>query len=176
MVEAGAIVQGIMAARDKEKINVRWPLKKAVVYLHKNNAAVMDNIKPLVDLILRQTNIKDINFNTVEKTLDEELQGVAFQFGHVVLDTEMTKELEEEGYARELMRRIQSLRKEAGLQKQNEIELYIDIDVGLNKWKKQIEERCGAKTVKFETPKNVKHSVTADVKNKRFEIGFNVVN
>lgn len=165
-----------MAARDKEKVNVRWPLGKAVVYLHKEHEAAKNTIKPLLKLILRQTNIKDIYFNVVKKALDEEMQGVCFQYGHVVLDLKITKELEEEGYARELMRRIQQLRKEACLKKENEIELFVDINVNLGKWKKQIQERCGAKTIKFEKSKSLKFSSSGDIKDKKFDIGFNLVN
>ena len=169
------IVQGIMAARDKEKLNVRWPLKKAEILLHKDHTKVLNAVKPLVELITQLTNLKDIKFIVNKKTLDEELQDVKFDFGHIKLDTDMTKELEEEGYARELMRRIQSLRKEAGLKKENYIELFINIDVDLSKWKKTIMERCGAKKLEFKINVDAKYKVDGEVKDKKFNIGFNVV-
>lgn len=172
MEHVNLILQSIMAARDKEKLNVRWPLKKAVVNLHKDYGDVKDAVKPLVSLILKQSNLKNLEFNVVEKTLDEEIQGVSFKFGHVILDLELTKELEEEGFARELMRRIQNLRKESGLKKEDEINLFLKIDVDLSKWKEQIANRCGAKTIKFESPKDTKNNVTGDIKGKIFEIGF----
>ena len=90
------LMQGILAARDKEKINVRWPLKKATVYVHKDHKEIIDKIKPFVDsLILKQTNIKEIEFFPTDKTLDEELQGIVFQYGHIALDLTTNKELEE---------------------------------------------------------------------------------
>jgi len=168
------LMQGILAARDKEKINVRWPLKKATVYVHKDHKEIIDKIKPFVDsLILKQTNIKEIEFFPTDKTLDEELQGIVFQYGHIALDLTTNKELEEEGFARELMRRVQALRKEAGLKKESKVDIFINIEVKLEKWKKQIQERCGAKNLKFESPANCKFNSRGEIKEKIFEIGFN---
>ncbi len=175
MENCSIIIQGLMAARDKEKINVRWPLAKTVIYLHKQNKDVKKNVQSLAELILKQANIKKIKFAITEKTLDEELQGAAFQYGHIVLDTDLTKELEEEGYARELMRRIQSLRKNAGLKKQDKVELFIFIDVNLKKWAKNIKERCGAKTLSFEKGENLSYSDKGNIRGKDFSIGFNLV-
>ncbi|MBI2148147.1 isoleucine--tRNA ligase [Candidatus Woesearchaeota archaeon] len=169
------VIQGVMAARDKEKINVRWPLARAIIYLHKDHENVKKATELLLEPVLKQINVKKLDFKVVEKTLDEELQGISFKFGHVVLNLEFTKELEEEGFAREIMRRIQNLRKEAGLKKENEIELFVNIDVDLTKWKKQIEEKCGARTLKFEIQKNVKHSTSGEIKSKKFDIGFNLL-
>ncbi len=172
---AREIIQVISAARDKEKINVRWPLKKATIYLHKPST-IEDTIIPILDLIQKQTNIKSIQFKIINKTIDEKLEGIQFEYGYIVLDTETTKELEEEGYARELMRRIQSLRKEANLKKEDNIELIIDIKVDLKKWKKQISERCGAKKLNFGKVSNTKFKADGELKGKKFEVGFNLGN
>ncbi|MBI2580210.1 isoleucine--tRNA ligase [Candidatus Woesearchaeota archaeon] len=47
------------------------------------------------------------------------------QYGEVYVDTETTEEMELEGYERELVRRIQQARKEAGLSKEQQISLVI---------------------------------------------------
>ncbi len=171
---ASVLLQNIMAARDKIKLNVRWPLKKVEIYLHTDHKNVEKEVGVLLPLILQQTNIKQLHFKVTEKTLDEELSGLAFVYGHIVLDTEMTKELEEEGFSREIMRRVQSLRKEAGLKKEDEIELFIDIGIDLSLWKKQIMQRCGATTLEFGTFTSLQHHLTGDIKTKNFKIGFNV--
>ncbi len=49
----------------------------------------------------------------------------------VVLDTEITPELRAEGYVRELVHAIQQLRKEAGFEVTDRIELYLDADAEL---------------------------------------------
>lgn len=49
----------------------------------------------------------------------------AFNEGAVYLSEERSEELIEEGYARELLRKVQSLRKDLGLQKRDKIELHI---------------------------------------------------
>ncbi len=175
MSSANAVIQGIMAARDKEKINVRWPLKKAEILLHKDHDKYLIGLESLKEIILQQTNLKGLKFIITTKTLDEELQGVKFEYGHVKLDLDITKELEEEGYSRELMRRVQSLRKESGLKKEDQIELFINVKVDLNKWKNVIMERCGAKNLNFSKFRDLKYTINGEIKGKNFEIGFNVL-
>ena len=71
----------------------------------------------------------------------------------VKLDTKLTPELESEGYAREMSRAVQAYRKELGLKKENEIELYISSDEELkkilDKWKNFIMERTNSTTIEF---------------------------
>ncbi|MBS3168126.1 isoleucine--tRNA ligase [Candidatus Woesearchaeota archaeon] len=176
MIDCDLVIQSIMAARDKEKVNVRWPLNKAIVYLHKDHKEVKASVETLRDLILKQCNLKAINFIVVQKTLDEEIQGYDFDYGHVVLDLVMDKKLEAEGYARELMRRIQNLRKEAKLIKEDSIELFIDIDLDLGDWKDNIFTKCGASSLKFEKSADVKHRLDGEIKTRKFSVGFNVLN
>ena len=168
------IIQGIMAARDKEKIGVRWPLKKAIIYLHKDNEKTANETKKLTELILKQTNLKKIEFIVTDKTLDEEVNGVLFKFGHIVLDTTITKELEEEGYCRELMRRIQDLRKKNNLQKEDKINLDISLDLNLTKFMDEIKKRTGVKKLSFNKSKyNI--ILNGNIKDKNFEISFEKV-
>lgn len=159
------VIQGIMACRDKEKINVRWPLRKAVVYI--KDKEIVESVKKLEKLILRQANIKQIDFVT------NEIEGADFSYGKIQLDTEMDERLEEEGYARELMRRVQSLRKEAGLKKSDRIELYIHIDVNLDAWVGAIVERCGVSMLHLDkVSKELNKKSEGEIKGKKFVIGF----
>lgn len=171
---AKKIIEAGMALRDREKINVRWPLTKLEVQPHNENYKKL--VLKVVDIIRNQLNVKEVKVAVAGRDLSLKIEGMVTDYANVILDTRMTKELEQEGYARELMRRIQSLRKEAGLKKQNNIELYVDIDVDLDRWKKHIQERCGANTIKFEKSKNTKYKSSGEIKEKKFEIGFNLVN
>lgn len=75
----------------------------------------------------------------------------------VFLDTTLTPPLEAEGYAREIIRRVQQLRKEAGLQKNERITLWIDapdLSSQLEDRLDEMKERVGAKTLILGRPED----------------------
>jgi len=90
----------------------------------------------------------------------------------------MTEELEAEGYARELMRRVQALRKKAGLNKADKIELHVrcegTLQTMLYEHKTLIKEKVGASKIEISesTPKKYKSSSKEKVKDKEFELFF----
>lgn len=148
------IIQEILSQREKAQLGVRWPLKEVDITVEN-----VDSLKRLKSIIQVQTNIKDI-----------QLKKGKF---NVVLNTNLTPELEAEGFSRELTRRIQNLRKKAGLQKSDDIELVIDSSYDLTSWKKEIQNRVGAKTLEFSTPKKECPSKSKEtIKNKVFSIYF----
>ncbi len=79
----------------------------------------------------------------------------SFSQGNVFLNIEMSDELMAEGYYRELIRRIQSYRKEAGLKKTDLINIYIMLDKELFKqlalFEDKIEERVSANALDLST-------------------------
>ena len=93
------------------------------------------------------------------------------------LDTNITPELEAEGLARDIGRRIQNLRKKSGLQASQRIELIIDCSEDLkNKiypHLKSITDKVGADKVDFEE-KETKFSSKEKAKSEEFSIGFDV--
>lgn len=101
----------------------------------------------------------------------------SFKGGSIFLSKEITPELEAEGFAREIMRRTQNLRKKAGLKKADKVHLYIKVDERLKKaltrWEDPIFEKVGAKKmmVKIKPPeeKYIHHS-KENVRGKEFEI------
>ncbi|MBI5798206.1 isoleucine--tRNA ligase [Candidatus Woesearchaeota archaeon] len=160
------ILQMLMAARDKEKVNVRWPLQKAEVHVQKEFD--VKNLKDFVPLLLKQANLKELVFVAAKKESNIEM--------HVVLDLKQTPALEAEGFSREIMRRVQALRKEAGLQREDSIVLSVFVEgVDLFVWKKHIAERCGAKKISFVKAEKMKHHSEGDIKEKKFFIGFDVL-
>jgi len=106
--------------------------------------------QPFKDLILTQTILKDLDFLLPEKALVQGLE-TPFDYGLVLLDTTLTPSLEQEGYTRELIRRIQSLRKEANLQKKDKITLYIQTRCDLGSWIKTLKKKVGAKKLIIRT-------------------------
>src|SRR3989344_4243439 len=105
-----------------------------------------------------------------------------FRHGFIYLNREMSDELEAEGFAREIMRRVQALRKKAGLQKSDSISLFIKTDDELKEmlkeWNLMIKEKVGASQFRIsELEPSKKHAFTSKekVKGKEFEIGFDKV-
>ena len=101
----------------------------------------------------------------------------AFSKGFVYLNRRISDELEAEGYARELTRRIQELRKKAGLQKKDRISLFIKTDEELkgivNKFHDSIKEKVGASVLKISSlnpSKEHAFSSNEKVKDKEFEL------
>ena len=128
------ISQGLRE-RDRNQIGLKWPLLKIIIKGNKVS-------KKYEDLILEELNIKKIQFIEAENL-------------EIELDTNITPELEAEGYAREISRKVQAFRKKLGLNKSNKIELQISVDENfekiLNKEKDFIKERTNSKTISIVT-------------------------
>ena len=84
----------------------------------------------------------------VERRLPELYQVSEGKYGVVYINTERTNDLVAEGYAREVMRHIQTLRKTAGLEKKDRIKLVVDATPLLRKaieqFSAEIREKVGA--------------------------------
>jgi len=118
----------------------------------------------------------------ITRDVPKKYQEAEFRNGFVYLSREISEELEAEGYAREVMRRVQALRKKAGLEKKDRIALFIKADEELknmlSKFESQIKEKVGAeKIIISELDPGRKHNVTnkEKVKNKSFEIFFDKI-
>ena len=118
----------------------------------------------------------------IERDVPKKYQEAEFRNGFVYLNREMSEELEAEGYAREVMRRVQSLRKKAGLEKKDRIALFVKVDEELkdmlSKFEEQIREKVGAEKIKIselEPSKMHKISSKEKVKDKQFEIWFDKI-
>ncbi len=102
--------------------------------------------------------------------------------GVVYLDKTRTDELDAEGFARELMRRIQSLRKKAGLEKRDSVTMFIqtrgDMAERVGVWKKHIAEKVGATQLNISSnePANKhEHHSLEKIKGEQFDVFFDVV-
>ena len=100
-----------------------------------------------------------------------------FKSGLIYLNKEISDELEAEGFAREAMRRVQSLRKKAGLVKSDEISLFIKTGQELKEmfdgWSLTIKEKVGASQFRIsELEPSKKHAFESkeNVRGKEFSI------
>lgn len=135
------IIEKGLAERDKAKIGLRWPLSSALV---KTKLKLNEELK---DLIIKQLNLKNLELENG----DEEI---------VTLDLNITPALEAEGFAREIARKIQSVRKERNMKKEERITLELHLS---DKFKKNltpfidfIAKRVGATKIHFSDGKSKK--------------------
>jgi isoleucyl-tRNA synthetase len=105
-----------------------------------------------------------------------------FRGGTAYINAERTDELEAEGYAREVMRRVQALRKNAELEKPDRIVLFVKVDEEMEEmlkpWGDGIKEKCGADKIKIsqlDPGRKHAHHSKEKVKGKEFEIFFDKV-
>jgi isoleucyl-tRNA synthetase len=112
MIIAQNIIEKILAERAAAEIGIRWPLAKAVVYSKDENK---ESLQRMQNIIKSQVNVKSLEINISK---EEKIE----------LDTELTQELEAEGFAREISRCIQDARKKAGLNKEQKINLLLQMD------------------------------------------------
>ncbi len=229
------VITAILAARDKAKLGVRWPLNKVIVDTASDETK--SAIKLLGEIIKKQTNISAIsiepfkvslsvkpNFSTLGKQFGQETGDVAvlikekaadivkaleqgqeiikignysitkdhlliskevsgnyemaeFKHGCVFIETTLTEELLAEGYSREIIRRIQNLRKKHGLNKDDKIDLMIVSDEKLLELIKPnlavIEKKVGASTltISSEQPQEA-FNFSGDATIKEYKIHF----
>ncbi len=107
--------------REKEKINVRWPLKTMNVQTQSKN--VMQAIQLLHELIETQLNVKQITANGKIFANNQPFPSDSETI--VSLDVQMDETMEAEGFARELTRKIQDLRKKAGMNPEQLVQVQI---------------------------------------------------
>ncbi|OGG29322.1 hypothetical protein A3A63_02150 [Candidatus Gottesmanbacteria bacterium RIFCSPLOWO2_01_FULL_46_9] len=98
MFFARMIVEKIHAQRKEKAVPIRQPLAGARVAISRKELS-----EEIVEVIKEEVNIKSVRFTKCEKDIK------------VTLDTQLTDQLIAEGKMRELIRKIQVLRKEKGL-------------------------------------------------------------
>jgi len=112
-----------------------------------------------------------------ERITPDNLVESQFRYGFAYLSKEMDDALEAEGYSRELMRRIQDLRKKSGMQKSDSIICVVRGDEELvemlKPWEAAVKEKVGASKIKISTEmpaRQMQFSAKEKVKGREFEI------
>ena len=170
------LIEKGLAERDKAKIGLKWPLGKATInWCSKLN-------KEFEEIIKAQLNVKRIEWKRIVGS-SLKYKGITKLLNEkwgVELDTKLTPELEAEGYAREISRKVQAARKKAGLIKKNKIKLALMVDDDFRKLiesqLKFIKERTNSKEVLINpSKKDYKNKFEEKIKKKRLKILFNKV-
>ena len=135
MKEARLAVSLGLEARAKAGIKVRQPLAKLTVQSEK-----LKNAGEYLDLIKDEVNVKGV---FVDKIIIEKVE----------LDTKLTPELKEEGIIRDIIRTVQGLRKEKGLNPGDLVGLSVNTDdigkVALAKYEIEVKKVTGLKEIKY---------------------------
>ncbi len=150
------IIQTIQKIRDGIKRGIRWPIKEAII-----DAKLPSEF---LTIISNATNVKTVKIGRVEGLENYEVDG------NVALSLDFTEELEKEGYARELMRAIQSERRNRKLKKEQKIKLCISSDF-VKDYEDMIKTRTGAESVSWECSKGKE----VKIKDKVFTFDFSVI-
>ncbi len=126
-----AAAESTHAARKAANLKVRQPLAKVTV-----TARGRQPSQVCLDLLAGEVNIKQVVWVTQDQDLSVEI------------DTILTPELEAEGKARELMREIQNVRKNAGLTPDEVVT--VQVPEWPSDWQSQIEAKTKTRLVKGE--------------------------
>ena len=114
------------AARSDAKIKVRQPLAMALIGLTGNKEKeCLDRVKPQ---ILEELNVKDIQAASAEELAKPEYKVVAEGGYSVGVPIEIPAELKAEGMVREIVHRLQTMRKTAGFDIADYIVTYFQSD------------------------------------------------
>ncbi len=150
------IIEKGLAERDKAKISLRWPLATATIH-----GVTIE--RKLQEIIARQLNVKQVIVGKGKETAVE-------------LDTMMTPELEAEGFAREVTRKIQAERKQKGLQKGDLIDVTVFCDQTMQTMlaghQKTIEEKTNSKRIIFTFDKFPSGGIVFTVRERKIGISF----
>ncbi len=237
------VIQAALAAREKAKLGLRWPIKELII--ETKDKLITQAAEALNDIIKTQTNTKiitltpslkdikvkikpeygkigpvygefspqiitkltidspetilshiekenayhfkidnrDISISKdmlkIERLIPEKYKESEIKNAFIYINTQRTQELETEGFAREIMRNIQQLRKTANLQKRDTITLLIKTTPTmkplLEKFKDDIAQKVGAARLDLiiNLPsKTYSQNAEFQVKNETFTIFF----
>jgi isoleucyl-tRNA synthetase len=166
------VIEVIAAERAKMGSKLRWPLRQIFI---KGEGDVNESISVFEEVLAQQGNIKKIRYATSDSEV-KGLESAEFDGGRIFIDFSVTPEIEAEGYARELIRRIQQMRKDMKLN----VEQYINCDVKaepylvnlFKSWEAHISSEVRAKNLTFTESPGGDEVKAWDVTGKEIIIGI----
>jgi len=107
------------AARSKAGIKVRQPLSRVLINVKSNRER--DALERVKSQVVEELNVKRVDVTVTPPPANATAEALAPE---VTIDTELTPELIDEGLAREIVHRLQMMRKQAGFNIADYIETY----------------------------------------------------
>jgi isoleucyl-tRNA synthetase len=148
-------------------------IKKFEAELLKNNATkLVAELRKKNKLTLAGLSVKEEDL-VITESLPENLIGVKDGEISIYVDSEETPAMLSSGFAREIIRKVQDLRKQAGLVNKDIIALTLSVpkEVDVKKHIKEMQKKVGAKSISLGVVKG-KHKDKFSVREKSFEVGF----
>jgi isoleucyl-tRNA synthetase len=160
------IIEIGLSERDKLKIGLKWPLAKVSISTNVRELDKMgDNFRKI---IMKELNVKKVDTKNVH--VENNL------IAYLVYDTKTTPELEAEGYSREIARKIQAERKNAGLKKGELIDLKIFADKKIIEYfkmnKEFLLERTNSNKIEFTDDKSPDNAIVSTIKEVKISFIF----
>ncbi|MGM5482303.1 MAG: isoleucine--tRNA ligase [Nanobdellota archaeon] len=126
------------------------------------------------DIVIENRHVK------VEREVPEHLTETEMKFGHVYINNTLTPELQAEGFTREVIRRVQNLRKTAGLKRNDSVNLIIQSDERmvqkLSRYSEEIKEKVGADSLDIGVKVNhFKNKASEKIKSRDFTFSIEKV-
>lgn len=168
------IVDVIASERSKVNSKLRWPLLG--ISVRGTEKGVNDSVKVFDEVLRQQANVKNVSYLVEGEEPEGEVTASAFEGGDLFIDFSMTPEIESEGYARELIRRIQQMRKDMELNVEQFVNCEVKADSRLvdllESWKKYISGEVRANVLTFTDSPGGDEVKTWDVTGEEITIGI----
>jgi isoleucyl-tRNA synthetase len=148
------------AARSKAGIKVRQPLAEIHVGIaSEREKRALERVTPLV---MEELNVKELMYDSAEKVAGmegKEYATVSETGNSVAISTYITAELEAEGMAREIVHRVQNMRRSAGYDIADHIYMYYEADAwimqSLSSFADYVKQETLARDIEDEMPEGV---------------------
>ncbi len=122
--------EAVASSREKIGIKRRWPLQEIII--KPADSSNESGFQGMLPLIAATSNTKKITVtDSIDKTVlsnPERYVRFEFELGELYIDVERSEEIVKEGFARELVRRVQQMRKERDMDVEATIHVNIEID------------------------------------------------
>jgi isoleucyl-tRNA synthetase len=160
------------------KVYRQWSSKIAVLLKSRPAKQIRDCIdKGSYSLGIEGQMIKiEPNMVSFTTSMPPDVIDVKFSGGSLYMDFQVTPEIEAEGFARELIRRVQQMRKDMKL----DVEEFIQVEVGapaklveyFKVWKEHVMNETRARKLDFVNQVNGEHSAEWEVEGEKLSIGI----
>ena len=164
------IVESCASARQEAGIKLRWPIREVVV--HSKDEKTRDAAVDLGPLLLQMCNAKLLDVTSDE--VEGDFASKEFSTGRVMVKKQMDKELMDEAMIRELVRKVQSMRKEANFLVSESVSLCLHSDESTNDMLaghfQELKKEVGASEISIGSCEG--NSGALDFEGKKIEITF----
>ena len=139
------VSSSVLMLRQEAKIKLRWPISSVYVEGPERVQKALTNLKEYLLLMCNAKNYAPISGKPLSLETEQ---------GTVYIDTTITEELYEEAVVNEIKRRIQLLRKKAGLKEGDAVDVYLEGETELvaiaKKYQDAIASAVHARNMLFE--------------------------